>query len=240
MSKVKTNTATRTKTPNSDAVYVPGNIRVNSETRAEGDTYTFEISNAGEDRHGSVIPISAWRLDNYNKNGIVAYLHKTNDYRANPDLVIGKGQAYIDGDRLMADTIFEPQEINELAHKIRSKIDFGSLRAVSVGFLPIKWHWGNREQNSEENDDVLYFDEVELLEFSVVDIPSNPDAGLRSLDGFLRDERDIRTDKKESSEENDKGDKHKKVNMRMNENLVRLNKNKRLAYGLRLIDSDSH
>ena len=153
--------------------------------RAEDcEVYTFVISDESKDRHGTVILSSAWDLENYNKNGIVAYMHDTHD-RNNPDKIVGKGTVRKEAGQLLADVTFEPLDLNPLADKIRRKIDFGTLSATSVGFIPKSAHWG--EAAVGEDPEVLYFDEVELLEFSIVNIPSNPNAVRRSaeLDNYL-------------------------------------------------------
>ena len=54
----------------------------------------------------------------------------------------------------------------------------GSLRAVSVGFVPLADTNGGYGESREGN--FHYFGQ-ELLEVSVVNIPSNPDALKRSL-----------------------------------------------------------
>ena len=88
----------------------------------------------------------------------------------------------------MVDITFEPKEINELAEKIYQKILFGSLRAVSVGFLPI----GKGRFGEGADSETYYFAGQELLEVSVVNIPANPNALRKSLEdesAFLEAER---------------------------------------------------
>lgn len=159
-------------------------------TRAEeSDSYIFTISTPQKDRHGTVILPTAWRLDNYNANPIVAYQHHTGDdwmtgRTSDPDDIIGKSTVWLDGQELVAQVEFEPADLNEKADKIRRKLDFGSLRAVSVGFRMMAGHWG--EEKRGEDTDTYYFDEVELLEFSIVNIPSNPGAVKRSLEEHNR------------------------------------------------------
>lgn len=151
---------------------------------------TFEISNAMPDRHGTVILPGAWRLENYNDNPVVSYMHHTSDdwwtgRKADPDDILGPGRAWIDGKKLMGEVTFEPGDLNPLADKIFRKIQFGTIRAASVGFIPTRGHWGDRAIG--ENDDTYYFDEVELIEFSIVNIPSNPKALKKSIDKTYSD-----------------------------------------------------
>lgn len=142
----------------------------------------FVISDNTRDRHGSIISPEGWDLKNFNKNGIVGYQHDVYGESflqpPNPDSVIGKATAFLDGGQLIGGVTFEPKEINELAEKIFQKVLFGTLSATSVGFKKISGHWGDEEQNEhrEGTNATYYYDEVELLEFSIVNIPSNPNA----------------------------------------------------------------
>ena len=99
------------------------------------------------------------------------------------DFVIGKGRAYVEDKKLLVDITFEPKEINELAEKVYQKILFGSLNAVSVGFLPIgKGAWGKDDEAPGEARETYYYAGQELLEISVVNIPSNSNATRKGED----------------------------------------------------------
>lgn len=148
-------------------------------------TLEFIISDESRDRHGTIIPIKAWDLDNYNKNGIVAYQHETS---GDIDSIIGKGSAEVVDGQLIGRVEFEPAEINPLADKVYKKLLFGSLKATSVGFRSHQGHWGDKKRG--EDDSTYYFDSVELLEFSIVNIPSNPNAVKRGFDDFLATQKD--------------------------------------------------
>lgn len=151
--------------------------KVNEESR----TITFVASDDTKDSAGTVLNQDNWDLRRFNSNGVIGYQHKVYggwDDTDNPDNVIGKGYAYIEDGKLMVDITFEPADINPLADKIYKKIQFGSLRAVSVGFLPI----GRGKFGEGEDANTYYFAGQELLEVSVVNIPSNPNALKKSLE----------------------------------------------------------
>lgn len=162
------------------------NRNIKAEIRAKGDiesrTVTFVASTYDKDRHGTILNQKNWNLDNFNANPIIGYQH--NVYGddmcnpPNPDDQLGYGRAYIEDDELLIDITFEPAEINPLAEKIFKKLQFGSLNAVSVGFMPLKDEKGN---NGEQRSDGFYFYGQELLEVSVVNIPSNPKALKKSF-----------------------------------------------------------
>lgn len=165
--------------------------------KAEGEErkVTFVASDSTRDSAGTVLNQDGWDLDRFNKNGVIGYQHKVYGSWAdtdNPDNVIGKGRAYVEDGRLMVDVDFEPKEINELAEKVYQKVLFGSLKAVSVGFLPVgDGHWGEGEESRKGASPTWYYDGQELLEVSVVNIPANPNAvrvkGLDSSEEEMRE-----------------------------------------------------
>ena len=150
----------------------------------EARTVEFVASDNSVDSYGTVIPVDKWDLTRYQNNGIVGYMHdvygETWTKSADPDDVIGKGEAFVEEDKLIVRITFEPKDLNERADKIFRKIQFGSLHAVSVGFRPTKkGHMGDEERG--EDPKVYYYAGQELLEVSVVNIPSNANALKRSI-----------------------------------------------------------
>ena len=155
--------------------------------KMDGETRTVEFvaSDSSVDSYGTVLPVDKWDLTRYQSNGIVGYMHDVYGdswtKSADPDDIIGKGSAFIEDDKLVVRITFEPKELNERADKIFRKIQFGSLHAVSVGFrATAKGHTGDESRG--ENPDVYYYGGQELLEVSVVNIPSNANALKRALE----------------------------------------------------------
>jgi HK97 family phage prohead protease len=139
--------------------------------KTAGETsYSFIASNDKIDRMGDVINQSGWSLNAYKRNPVILFNH---DSRSLP---IGKGSAEIIDGQLMIDIEFD--ENDELAKKIKSKVEGGFLNAVSVGFKPIR----AVERNTLNQEDKYYgeygtyFEKAELLEVSVVTIPANSNA----------------------------------------------------------------
>lgn len=163
-----------------------GHVRELPKDAEESRIIPFVISDESKDRHGTIIPIKGWELDAFNRNGIVGYQH--NVYGAgmcegpNPDDVIGKGRSFIDGMELIGEVEFEPAAINPTAEKIFRKVLFGSLTSTSVGFNPIEdGVYGEGEEARGAENETYYFGKRELLEFSVVNIPSNRNAQKRAM-----------------------------------------------------------
>ena len=151
----------------------------------ENRTVEFVASDNSVDSYKTVIPVDKWDLTRYQNNGIVGYMHDVYGdswtKSADPDDIIGKGEAFIEEDKLIVRITFEPKELNERADKIFRKIQFGSLHAVSVGFRATKkGHMGDEERG--EDPKVYYYAGQELLEVSVVNIPSNANALKRSME----------------------------------------------------------
>ena len=151
----------------------------------ESRTVEFVASDNSVDSYGTVIPVDKWDLTRFASNGIIGYMHDVYGdswtKSADPDDVIGKGVAFIEDEKLIVRITFEPKELNEKADKIFRKLQFGSLHAVSVGFrATAKGHKGDEERGEDPN--VYYYGGQELLEVSVVNIPSNANALKRSIE----------------------------------------------------------
>ena len=163
-----------------------GEVRAFADDVEETRTVEFIISTASRDRHRTVLNQDNWQLDNFNNNGIVGYQHNVYGDNMcsgpNPDDVIGRATAYLEDGQLIGRVTFEPADINPQAEKIFRKVLFGSLRATSVGFLPVgQGRWGVGDEAAGGQNETYYFAGQELLEFSIVNIPSNPDAVGRAL-----------------------------------------------------------
>jgi HK97 family phage prohead protease len=160
-------------------------VRKNDDERVR----EFIISTERKDSHGTVIKMDGWNIKDYNLAGAFYYQHQTDAgwfTDANPDNALGPATAKKDGDKLIGVGKFEPEDINPLAHKILGKVDFGTMKATSVGFLAEKGHWGLEREG--EDPTTYYFDKQRLVEWSIVHIPSNPDAvkkSMESMDKFL-------------------------------------------------------
>ena len=159
--------------------------RANS-TKAEAvsaRTYKFVISDESVDRYGTVIKADGWNLSNYEKNGIVAYQHNT--FSDDPDMIVGKGRAWVENGLLMGEVELEPEGDNPIADKLAKKLAFGSINATSVGFNPMEWSYGDKSRG--EDPKTLYFRKQDLLEWSIVNIPANANAvQQKSLDEFVK------------------------------------------------------
>lgn len=152
-------------------------ILSNAEVKAGDDDkreLQFTISTDTIDRAGDKINQSGWQLDNYLKNPVMLWAH---DYSKPP---IGKSDGMkIEGGKLKSNTMFVPASnpaIGRFAEGIYQLYKGGFMSAVSVGFLPKKWAFVDDSTRKYGID----FEEMELLEFSAVPVPANPDAILEA------------------------------------------------------------
>ncbi len=177
--------------------YLDGQVRGVAENVDETRTVTFQISDGSKDRHGTRLNMENWNIDDFNRNPVIGYNHDvyggTMCMKGDPDDIIGSGRAYFetksDGEKvLLCDVTFEPAEVNELAEKVFQKVKLGTIRATSVGFMPIKnsegksGMYGYRDEDGMLHDaDTYYYYGQELIELSVVNIPSNRNALKRDV-----------------------------------------------------------
>ena len=168
-----------TQSFNSSFRSIPKNVE---ETR----TIEFIISDESKDRHGTILKTDGWDISSFNRNGIVGYQH--NVYggglfsEPDPDSVIAKGFAFIESRQLIGKTTFEPAEINPLAEKIFRKVLYGTLKSTSVGFSEIEpGYYGQGNEARGASNETYYLGKRELLEYSIVNIPSNKNALVRSM-----------------------------------------------------------
>jgi HK97 family phage prohead protease len=139
--------------------------------KPEGDsrTLTFAISSPSVDRMGDTIAVAGWKLDNYRKNPVVLFGHDASS------LPVAKAtKVWIEGDRLMAEAEFTPKGMARFNDTVFDMLKGGFLNATSVGFAPLRYAFTDDPQRRFGID----FLEQELLEFSVVPVPANPDALL--------------------------------------------------------------
>jgi HK97 family phage prohead protease/HK97 family phage major capsid protein len=128
----------------------------------------FVLSDESIDRMGEVLVAEGWQLDNFRKNPIALFNHRS-------DFVIGRWHdlAIKDG-KLNGRLELARKGTSERIDEIRSLVDAGILRAVSVGFQSKK-----KEPMDEKSDSFFgpfRYLKQELIECSLVSVPANPNA----------------------------------------------------------------
>lgn len=135
------------------------------ELRAEKREADFIASTDAIDSYGERVE-QAWDLQRYKANPVVLWAHQSRE------LPIGKARdvRVVDGE-LRATIVFASERANPKAEQVWQSVQEGTLRAVSVGFVP-------REIRSEKiaGKDVVVLGDNDLFEISVTPIPANPEA----------------------------------------------------------------
>lgn len=121
------------------------------------------ISTDDIDRHGEIVDINGIDIKNYEKNPVVMWAH---DYSLPP---IGKTLSLTKekiGKKMVLKTVMEfATGVSDLAREVYNLYKGGFMNAFSIGFIPLE-----EEGNT--------YTESELLEYSAVPIPANPNALL--------------------------------------------------------------
>jgi len=121
------------------------------------------------DREGDVILAEGWELENYRKNPVILFAHKYDQPPVARALEIGVSQK---GLRFRAQ--FPSRKEYPFADTIYQLYRGGYLRSFSVGFIPKLWE--DRKPASGDGQGGRLFRRHELVEISVVPIPTHPRA----------------------------------------------------------------
>lgn len=139
------------------------------------------VTSGRRDRMGDILEPGGVQFDAYLKNPVVLWGH-------NPAEPVARN-AWIklssDGEQILAKTIFTRKD--ELSKRVFTLYKEGILNAWSVGFIPLAWIPTEPEAEKKTKDDDedgvirrqpygLHVKEWELIEYSAVSIPCNPDA----------------------------------------------------------------
>ena len=124
----------------------------------------FVISSQDVDRDKDTLAVTGWKLDSFKRNPVVPFAH---DYSSLP--VARALDVIAEKNTLVSTAVFASKEVYPFADTVYQMLIGGFLNAVSVGFRPLK-HEMNKDRGGVD------FLEQELLEYSVVPVPANPEA----------------------------------------------------------------
>lgn len=140
-----------------------------------GSAYRFKISDEQINRNGWKIITSGINTDKYMRNPVVLFGHDDGKFPVGKTLKV-----FSQGSDLFADILFHDK--TEEARVVSALIDEGFLNMTSIGInvlkrgapIPIPAD----QKTNPWIDTYEVFEQSELLEISVVDIPANGDAGF--------------------------------------------------------------
>ncbi len=144
--------------------------------------YEFIASTADIDRDMESIDVNGWDLKNFKKNPVILYGH---NYTSLP---IGKATKIgVKDGKLMNVVEFPPEGTYEFADIVQRLVDTGYLKTQSVGFIPKKWDDAelDNDEDSKKIKPRRTYTKQELLEISIVPVPSNPNALRNAVDNGI-------------------------------------------------------
>lgn len=140
---------------------------------------TFILTDDSLDRHSERVLPSGVMLDNFKKNAIMYYNHHKSysygDAASAEKMPVGvwRNVKYNkDANNITGDAFVDVSD--DLGSKLLSKVSLGVINAVSIGFDAIDY--SDDEANKLKGQRGLTFTKTDLIEASLVDIPSNKNA----------------------------------------------------------------
>jgi len=134
---------------------------------AEEYTVDFVLSTEDIDRHGDIVDQASWKLDSFLSNPVLLEQHKSWEFSIGRfESVEVEDDPNLEGkQRLVGRAKFAVEEY-ERARVAFDLVKGGFMNTVSVGFIPHLVEY-------DEDQDALIMKENELLEVSLVSVPSN-------------------------------------------------------------------
>jgi len=154
----------------------------------EARVLDYVCSDERVDRMGDIIKQKGWDLNNFKTNPVIMGFHNYSTYPVGNSL-----KTKVDEGKLKMAVLFASAEIDEAADKAFRFAKSGFMKAGSVGFLPIEYHYPDDKERETlgMNKYGVVFDKSELMEFSVCGVPANPGALQESINKGLTTKKDF-------------------------------------------------
>lgn len=132
------------------------------ERASEGTGLDFVISDGSLDRHGTRINPKGWDLAAFKRNPIALFGHSGG-------FPIGRWEnVRVEGEKLIGRLVLAVKGTSTRIDELANLVEQGILRAVSVGFSVLEYGTPGKSQ--------FDYEKQELLEVSLVSVPSNTNA----------------------------------------------------------------
>jgi len=134
----------------------------------------FILSDATPDRFGDIVDPKGWDFKSFTRNPIALFNH-------DPNFIVGSWKGLrVHDEALRGHLTLAPKGTSARIDEIRSLVEAGILKAVSVGFKPVesKPREDGRQPHQRGPFDMggMIYTKSELVETSLVSIPANPNA----------------------------------------------------------------
>jgi hypothetical protein len=135
----------------------------------------FVASDESIDHDGEVIKQDGWDLGQWIANPVCQGFHDRQSWPLGSGIAVG-----VVNNKLMLDIEFDPPEIDERADLVFKKIMHGTVKAGSVGFVPLAWKTagdpGTEYLFAQHPGATRIFTRQKLMEWTVCPIGANPNA----------------------------------------------------------------
>lgn len=151
--------------------------------------YRFVISSSSTDRAGDIVRPDGMDNKNFRTNPVVLYNH--DDWKNLP-IGVSLEERVIPNERVEGTMVFDLENDPQgLANAVKGKLDKGHLSATSIRFSPFEYEMIMETVEMRGGPEDVWtggfdFMKWELLEWSIVSIPCNPDCVRRAY-GVLTD-----------------------------------------------------
>ena len=138
---------------------------------------TFTITTEAKDRDGDIIRSDGIDTTQFEANPVVLFAHDARRPPIGRAINIDKGSGAIAATAEFMDNDVDTSGFSDMIFRM---VRSGFLRATSIGFIPTKFEFLEDEEDEGSDPFGFFvgfdFTESELLEFSIVPVPANPEA----------------------------------------------------------------
>lgn len=146
----------------------------------QGRKITFTITTEAKDRDGDIVRSEGMDIDQFETNPVVLFAHDARRPPIGRAVDISKGDKSISATAEFMDNDVDTSGFSDMIFRM---VRGGFLNATSIGFIPTKFEFLEEDEDDDDDSpDVFWsfpgldFIESELLEFSIVPVPANPEA----------------------------------------------------------------
>ncbi len=182
-------------------VYIPVLLRAADNLDPETREFPFVITSESKDSYRTVFKADGWKMERFIKHPVVFFQHRSSS--PDPDDLIARStKLYRDGNTWVSNTLFETEDVNPKAEKLRKKLLSGTPLMASIGADVTKYRMG--DASKDEDPEAIIFEEQELFEYSIVTLGSNPDATIKRNDEVFKQIRSELSENSDTSTETEK------------------------------------
>lgn len=152
-------------------IFLKGYDSVIEKDSADSGRLRYRITTDAEDRMGDTVNAKGWSLKHYRNNPIVLFNHEYGEVAGSPP---AQGRSIlIDKWDHGLDSVVEFHRKTRFNNELYILARDGYMNTASVGFLPID---RPDEREGKDGRRGLAFNKQDLLEWSIVAVPANPEA----------------------------------------------------------------